>query len=148
MRGEVGVENALPMYAVSMTHDRERTVTHVVSRFHVALPSELLRIDVKMPALYIDMFFGTSLHSRILDGPKHGCECLWRVLRMQILRVDMTRLAIGYRGRARWTLPAGNKHVLFDCGWEHAEERVVDVLADEVHATRRAGNVRWGVAEA
>ena len=61
------------MHARSARSGEEPLQDAIVPRLDVALPSELLRIDVKMPTLHIDVFLGTLLGAlfslRITIGP-------------------------------------------------------------------------------
>ena len=119
-------------------------MTHVISRFHVALPAQFPRIDVHMPyTLHMYVSFSRLLvllllYDTLPPPPQHRRETLRGILGMDILRVYIADIAVegvGMRGIMRG---ACNENVLLDSGREDSEKRVVNMFADQAEMKHAA----------
>ena len=89
----------------------------------------------------------------VCSRSQDGGEALWTILGAQVLCFDDTGGVVDGRASrmrraARLGGGARDENILFDSGGEHAEERVVDVLADDIHATGCACDVSGRMTKA
>jgi hypothetical protein len=97
--------------------------THVVAGLDVAVPAQLLLVDVEVPLLDVHVVVGRGRRGR---RAAHGRKGLRRVLGRAVVGVDGAVRVVGARARC-----TGDEDVGLDGRGEDAEEGVVDVLADQ-----------------
>lgn len=110
---------SIKSYSLEMCAGTSWNAAHKVPRFHVTLPSKLLRVNVHMPALYVHRLLGVPLLGCSWQGRtlEHRSERLGHISGVEVMCDNAAR--VGVEGRRRRS--TGDEDIMFDSGRENTK---------------------------